>query len=71
MHKIYGPICESSFDWSTFPLNAVISLTGFGQRAPCLNHIFLAHPQSSCTLEGKRPAEHVQKWGGGGGLGHK
>ena len=34
---------------------------------PCPNHIFLARPQSSCTLEGKRPAEHVQKWGGGMG----
>ena len=56
MHKIYGSICESNcesgFDWSTFPLTAVI-FDSLGPTGPLVNITF--------SLPDYRAVVHLKK----------
>ena len=69
MHKIYGSICESSFDWSAFSLTAVISLTGFGQSAPLSKSHFPCPSTEQLYTSRKKACGACSKVGGG--LSHK
>ena len=46
----------------------VFDMQALAKGPPCQNHIFLARPESSCTLAETRPEQRVGK--GGGGLSH-
>ena len=76
MHKIYGSICElkfeSGFDWSTFPLNAII----FNWLWPkgCIVNIKFSLPdrravvhlkKKNCKFLGKPRGVSVKGWPGG------